>query len=67
MAPLKSSDGRTTGKLISLWMTNILGQGISVPFSATGGTTYEGPNSMKYAALCCQDQFTILRTVVISW
>lgn len=48
MAPLKSSDGRTTGKLISLWMTNILGQGIAVPFSATGGTAYEGPNSMKY-------------------
>ena len=37
MAPLKSSKGKTTGKLISLQETDLLGQGIAAAFSATGG------------------------------
>lgn len=48
MAPLKSSDGKTTGKLISLQQTSLLGESITSTFSATGGFTYTGPNDMKY-------------------
>ena len=38
MAPLKSSKGNTTGKLLALFQSSVLGRGVAPePFSATGG------------------------------